>query len=172
MTEKKQVIDAMGVILTRRLQFFHTQECSNGTSVTPLSFREYLKFYSRTAGLVVAMCAGTFIPSAEACASWIPLLVALMLFLASLDLHVGPNSFRGNVWRVLGANLVIAFAGFFVLLPVDRTLALVAFLTGVTPTAISAPVIIGFLDGDVEYVVASVLITNLSWRSSFRLSSR
>jgi bile acid:Na+ symporter, BASS family len=128
--------------------------------LTP-SFREYLRFYSRTGGLVVAMCAGTFFPSADAGASWIPLLVALMLFLASLDLHVGPASFKGNVWRVLGANLGIAFGGFFVLLPFDRTLALVAFLTGVTPTAISAPVIIGFLEGDVEYVVASVLITNL-----------
>ena len=127
---------------------------------TPV-FREYLRYYSRTAGLVVAMCAGACIPSAESCAGLIPLLVAAMLFLSSLDLRVGPASFRGNVWRVLGANLVIAFAGFFLLLPADRTLALVAFLTGVTPTAISAPVIIGFLEGDVEYVVASVLITNL-----------
>jgi BASS family bile acid:Na+ symporter len=65
------------------------------------------------------------------------------------------------VWRVLAANLAIAFLGYFLFLPVDHDLALVAFLTGVTPTAISAPVIIDFLDGRVGYVVASVLITNL-----------
>ena len=123
--------------------------------------REYFRLYSRTAGLFVAMGAGVLSPGAHVGAYLIPWLVAVMLFLSSLDLPITPGSFRGSVWRVLAANLAIAFLGFFIFLPVDRNLALVAFLTGVTPTAVSAPVIIGFLDGRVEYVVASVLITNL-----------
>jgi BASS family bile acid:Na+ symporter len=127
---------------------------------TPAS-RQFLRLYSRTTGLFVAMCAGVFFPGAHLLSFLIPYLVAVMLFLASLDLSIGRNSFRGSVWRVLAANLAIAFLGYFLLIPVDRNLALVAFLTGVTPTAISAPVIIGFLEGRVEYVVASVLITNL-----------
>ncbi|HMK38467.1 MAG TPA: hypothetical protein VK569_03945 [Bacteroidota bacterium] len=127
---------------------------------TPAS-REYLRLYSRTAGLFIAMGAGALFPGAHGGAYLIPWLVAVMLFLSSLDLSLGPGSFRGNVWWILVANLAIAVAGFFMFLPVDRNLALVAFLTGVTPTAVSAPVIIGFLDGRVEYVVASVLITNL-----------
>jgi bile acid:Na+ symporter, BASS family len=127
---------------------------------TPAS-REILRVYSRTMGLFVAMGAGVFFPGVFVLASLIPWLVALMLFLSSLDLAVTPGSFRGTVWSVLGANIVIAFFAFFLLLPFDRTLAVTAFLTGITPTAISAPVIIGFLDGRVDYVVASVLITNL-----------
>ena len=123
--------------------------------------REHLRLFFRTAGLFLAMGAGAAVPGAQLLAPLIPYLVALMLFLASLELTIGPGSFRGSVWRVLAANLAIAFIGFFLLLPVSRTLALVAFLTGVTPTAISAPVIIEFLEGRVEFVVASVLITNL-----------
>jgi BASS family bile acid:Na+ symporter len=109
----------------------------------------------------MAMGAGVFFPEAHVLAFLIPLLVAVMMFLASLDLPIGPDSFRGSVWGVLAANLAIAFLGYFLFLPVDRDLALAAFLTGVTPTAISAPVIIDFLHGRVGYVVASVLITNL-----------
>ena len=127
---------------------------------TPTS-GQFLRLYSRTAGLFLAMGAGVLSPGAHLLAPLIPFLVALMMFLASLDLSIGPDSFRGSVWWVLAANLAVAFLGYFLFLPFDRDLALVAFLTGVTPTAISAPVIIGFLDGRVEYVVASVLITNL-----------
>jgi BASS family bile acid:Na+ symporter len=127
---------------------------------TPESGR-FLRLYSRTAGLFLAMGAGVFSPGAHLLAPLIPYLVALMMFLASLDLSIGPDAFRGSVWSVLAANLAVAFLGYFLFLPFDRDLALVAFLTGVTPTAISAPVIIGFLDGRVEFVVASVLITNL-----------
>ncbi len=125
------------------------------------AYREYLRFYSRTAGLLVAMGAGALVPGAHVLSGFIPVLVAAMLFLSSIDLRVGRGSFGKTVWRILAANLVIAFLAFFALLPVDRTLALAAFLTGVTPTAISAPVITGFLEGEVECVVASVLVTNL-----------
>ena len=120
-----------------------------------------LRLWSRTAGLFLAMCAGALCPGAYWLAPLIPYLVAVMLFLSSLDLSIGLEAFRGSVWRILAANLAIAFLGYFLLLPLDRNLALVAFLTGVTPTAISAPVITGFLEGRVEYVVASVLITNI-----------
>jgi BASS family bile acid:Na+ symporter len=122
---------------------------------------QYLRVYSRTAGLFLAMIAGVFSPGAHLLAPLIPFLVGAMMFLASLDLSIGPGSFRGSVWGVLAANLAIAFLGYFLLLPIDRDLALVAFITGVTPTAISAPVIIDFLEGRAGYVVASVLITNL-----------
>jgi BASS family bile acid:Na+ symporter len=41
-------------------------------------------------------------------------------------------------------------------------LALTAFLTAIAPTAIAAPVIIGFIQGEIEYVVTAVLVTNVS----------
>jgi BASS family bile acid:Na+ symporter len=40
-------------------------------------------------------------------------------------------------------------------------LALAAFITGIAPTAIAAPVIIGFIQGQVEYVLGAVLLSNV-----------
>ena len=42
------------------------------------------------------------------------------------------------------------------------TLALTAFMTAIAPTAIAAPVIMSFIRGHIEYVVAAVLVTNIS----------
>jgi predicted Na+-dependent transporter len=56
----------------------------------------------------------------------------------------------------------VAFSVYLLLVQFDLTLALSAFMTAIAPTAIAAPVIIGFIHREVEYVVAAVLITNLS----------
>jgi hypothetical protein len=85
-----------------------------------------------------------------------------MLFLAFLDIEFRPGSFhKGILWVVL-ANIVIAFAGYGILRPFSLDLALTAFITGIAPTAIAAPVIIGFLQGQVEFVAAAVLLGNLT----------
>ena len=121
-----------------------------------------IRYYVRTLGLFVAMGLGAIFTEARIFAPLIPWLVAGMLFLASLDLRIGPGALRTGVWKILAASVIIAFAGFALLAKIDRDLALAAFLTALTPTAISAPVIIEFLDGRVEYVVTSVLMTNVA----------
>src|SRR5512145_2793765 len=62
---------------------------------------------------------------------------------------------------ILLANISIAFIAYFLLVKFDQTLALAAFMTGITPTAISAPVFVGFLKRRVEYVVVVSLLTNI-----------
>ena len=52
--------------------------------------------------------------------------------------------------------------GYWVLSYFNTSLALAAFITGIAPTAITAPVIVGFIKGRVEYVLASVLLTNIA----------
>jgi BASS family bile acid:Na+ symporter len=85
-----------------------------------------------------------------------------MLFFAFLDIEFQPRSFQKGILWVLLANLTIAFLGYWVLSFFDSSLALAAFITGIAPTAISSPVIISFIEGNVAYVVGSVLLTNLS----------
>jgi BASS family bile acid:Na+ symporter len=63
---------------------------------------------------------------------------------------------------VLFANVVVAFVGYAVLAPFNLMLALAAFMTAIAPTAIAAPVIISFIQREVEYVVASVVLTNIA----------
>jgi BASS family bile acid:Na+ symporter len=127
----------------------------------PATLWQLGKVYGRTIAFILAIGAGILVPQAHTLAFLVPYLIALLLFFSFLDVSITPRSFERRVYSVLLANVGIAFAGYFVLAPVNGELALAAFFTGVSPTAISAPVIIGLLEGRVEYVVASVLLTNV-----------
>ena len=124
--------------------------------------RSSIRLYGKTFGLFIAMGLGGLFTEARVLSPLIPWFVAAMLFLASLDLRLGAGALRTGVWKILAAELILAILGYGALAAVDRDLALVAFLTALTPTAISAPVIIEFLGGRVEYVVTSVLLTNVA----------
>ena len=126
-----------------------------------LAARRIAAIYGKTAALILAIVAGISVPQAHGLVFLVPYFVATMLFLSFLDLHIGPHSFERGIWSVLAANVAIAFLGYFLLLPVSLDLALVAFFAGISPTAISAPAIIFLLRGRVDYVVASVIATNL-----------
>ena len=54
----------------------------------------------------------------------------------------------------------LAISGFIGFSPINSDLALVAGLLAITPTALAAPVVTSLLRGQVEFVTASVLITN------------
>lgn len=112
--------------------------------------------------LVLAMLAGGLVPQAHGLSSLIPYLLVVMLFFAFIDITVSRDVFNKSIVAVLVANLGIAFAAFVMLSRFDTDLAVAAFMTGITPTAAAAPVFVGFLGGRVDYVLASVLLTNVS----------
>jgi BASS family bile acid:Na+ symporter len=85
----------------------------------------------------------------------------VMLFFAFLGIEFKPGSFQTGALWILAANVAIAFIGYWLLSSIDLNLALVAFMTGIAPTAIAAPVIVGFIEGRVEYVVGILLLTNV-----------
>jgi BASS family bile acid:Na+ symporter len=58
--------------------------------------------------------------------------------------------------------VTVAFISYAVLARFNLMLALAAFMTAVAPTAIAAPVIISFIEREVEYVVTSVVLTNIA----------
>lgn len=116
----------------------------------------------KTAALMAAMAAGVFVPQAHALAFLIPYQLSAMLFLAFLGLEFHRRTLHWSLAAVLLANVSVAFLGYSLLRGADHTLALAAFMTGISPTAITAPVIAGFLGRRVEYLVASLLLSNLS----------
>src|ERR1044071_9336665 len=104
---------------------------------------------------------GIAFPQFHALSAYIQYLLMIMLFFAFLDIDIQPGSFhRGVVWVVL-ANIGVAFSAYWILRPFELNLALAAFITGIAPTAIAAPVIINFIQGQVEYVVGAVLLSNV-----------
>ena len=120
------------------------------------------KSYGKVIVLLLVMVLGALLPQFHALSFLMQYLLMAMLFFAFLDFEFRPKMFeKGVVWVWL-ANLGIAFASYWLVSLFDLNLALAAFMTAIAPTAISAPVIISFIEGRVEYLVASVLLTNLS----------
>ncbi|CAG1000467.1 hypothetical protein ANAEL_02920 [Anaerolineales bacterium] len=122
----------------------------------------FLKTQGKGLSLLLTMAIGALVPQAHVFTFLIQYLLMVMLFFAFLDLDFKPRSFQKSVLWVLIANVTVAFVSYFVMKAFDLTLALAAFMTAIAPTAIAAPVIIGFIERDVEYAVTSVILTNIA----------
>jgi BASS family bile acid:Na+ symporter len=112
--------------------------------------------------LLFSMMVGALFPQMHVFSFLIQYLLMVMLFFAFLDIEFHPRSFQKSVLWVLLANVVVAFVAYRLLVPFNLMLALAAFMTAIAPTAIAAPVIISFLQRQVEYVVAAVVLTNIA----------
>jgi BASS family bile acid:Na+ symporter len=123
--------------------------------------KSLLTSYSKVWGLLAMIVLGALLPQYHTLSAYLQYLLMAMLFFAFLDIDFRPQSFqKGVIWVVL-ANIAVAFFAYWILRPINLSLALAGFLTGIAPTAIAAPVIISFIQGQVEYVVGAVLLSNV-----------
>lgn len=121
-----------------------------------------VKKYGRTLALLTAIIAGIVFPQAHMFSNLIQYFVFGMLFLSFVGLQFERGALRFSLLGVLLANICVAVLAFFLLTKVNNTLALAAFMTAITPTAIATPVVIGLLERRVAYVVAAVLLNNVA----------
>jgi len=124
--------------------------------------KSFLKIYSKVFGLLVTMLIGAFLPQFHGFTFLMQYLIMAMLFFAFLDIEFKPQMFQKSVFWILLANVAVAFISYELLRSFDMMLALTAFMTAIAPTATAAPVLISFIQGKVEYVVAAVLLTNVA----------
>lgn len=118
--------------------------------------------FARTFAILSAITLGALLPQAHVLAWAIRWLVMAMLFLVFLQTKPTRSAITRSHLGLLAANIGIGFAGWGAgWLIGGRDIALAGFFCGITPTAIAAPVIISFLHGRVEYVVAAFLLTNV-----------
>ena len=116
----------------------------------------------RTVALVAGMVLGALLPQAYAAAGAIRWLVMGMLFLVFLQTRLSRQAIHRSHVVLLAANLAMGFAAWGLgWLVGGREVALAAFFAGIAPTATAAPVVVSFLRGRVEYVIAAFLLTNL-----------
>ena len=120
------------------------------------------KIYGKVFGLLATMALGALSPQAHALSFLIQYLLMAMLFFAFLDIKFRLETFHTSVLRVLLANVAVGFLSYALLISFNNTFALSAFMTAIAPTAIAAPVIMSFIKGRIDYMVAAVLVTNLS----------
>jgi BASS family bile acid:Na+ symporter len=130
--------------------------------LTISQIQSFLKIYGKVFSLLATMLVGALFPQVHVLSFLIQYLLMGMLFFAFLDIEFKPEKFQKSVIWVLLANIMVAFLSYAVLASFDMTLALTAFMTAIAPTAIAAPVIIGFIHGEIEYVVTAVLFTNIA----------
>ncbi|MBE9045696.1 hypothetical protein IQ255_14990 [Pleurocapsales cyanobacterium LEGE 10410] len=107
---------------------------------------------------IVAILLGIIISQAHIYAFAIKYLLMLMLFFPFLKISI--KTFYPHALWIVVANLVIAIAVYLIILPFNSELAFLCLITAITPTATAAPAVMDFLQGNVEYVASSVLLTN------------
>ena len=122
-----------------------------------------LKTLIRPGFILLAFGAGYAFDNAHVFNWLIRWLLIAMLYLACLQLKPSQLAIHSSHWKILAANVLIALIPWALILGLGgrRDLALLAFFTGITPTATAAPVIIAFLNGRVGYVVTAFVITNI-----------
>ena len=124
--------------------------------------QSFLQIYGKVFGLLATMMLGALFPQMHAFSYLIQYLLMAMLFFAFLDIKFKLETFQASVLWILLANVAVGFLSYALLISFDSTFALTAFMTAIAPTAIAAPVIMSFIKGRIEYVVAAVLVTNIS----------
>ena len=118
--------------------------------------------FSRTASILTAIFLGALIPQAHVFTWTVRWLIIGQLFTVFLQTHVSRSSLRRSHFVLLAVNLVMGFVAWGLGgLAGGREVALAAFFAGITPTASAAPVIMSFLHGQVAYVVAAFVLTNV-----------
>ncbi len=123
--------------------------------------KNWLTSNGKVVSLLVTMLIGISFPQAYVLTFLVQYLLMVMLFFSFFDLQIDHSSFRTGAIKVLIANLVTGFGWYFLFLLVNHELAMTAFITAIAPTAISSTVIIGFIRGRVDFMVAAVLLTNI-----------
>lgn len=127
-----------------------------------ISLRNFLRIYGKVLALLLTMVAGSLLPQFHTFSGLVQYLLMGMLFFAFIDIEIHPGSFPKSLLWILAANMAVAFLAYWIVSFFQPTLALAAFITAIAPTAITSPVIISMIKGKVEYVIGSVLLTNLS----------
>ena len=116
----------------------------------------------RPAMIFLPLGLGLFFPQAVNLNFLIRYLLMAMLFMVFLKLNLKDLKFRISHGILLAVNLAVGIAAYWLTRTLTRneTLAQAAFFTGITPTAAAASVVMGFLRGNVGYVITSFLVTN------------
>jgi BASS family bile acid:Na+ symporter len=118
--------------------------------------------FPRTAAIIAAIVFGAILPQAHAAVGAIRWIIIGMLFVVFLQTRVSRDALHRSHGVLLATNLAMGFVAWGIgWLVGGRDVALAGFFTGIAPTAAAATVIIGFLHGQVAYVVAAFVLTNV-----------
>ena len=111
-------------------------------------------------GILAAIGIGLLIPAAEQLGFLIRYCLMAMLFFSFLEVRFSCQLLQRAHLVVVVLNLALPLLLFALLRPFNLHVALAVFAIAAAPTAAVAPVMAGYLKGDVSFVTAAVLITS------------
>lgn len=116
----------------------------------------------RTGGIIASFIVGYCLPGLHLFEGMIRWLIVTMLFITFLKVRFDRLRVRWQHIALIAANLAIALSAWQILVRAGYPLlGVMAFFVGITPTATAAPVIMGFLKGNVEFMVTSLITSTL-----------
>lgn len=108
-----------------------------------------------------AIAFGVLMPQGHQYAFLIRYFIMLILFCSLLDLKVSAKSaLNPRLGTIIAMMMAIAGISAWISNWFNTELALAAFMIAMAPTAAAAPVMTRFLEGRVDYVMSSVVVTN------------
>jgi len=117
----------------------------------------------RVIGLIGAFTAGSLFPQLSTFAWLIKFGLMFMLFSVYLRIEPSLRMFHRSQPLAIVFGVLLACGAWIGLTAAGLPeLAKVAFFTAITPTATAAPVIAGFIGGNITYMVTMFLLSNLS----------
>lgn len=118
--------------------------------------------FTRTGTILIAIVLGVLLPQMHVFVWLVRWLIIGQLFLVFLQTRMSRSSLRRSHFILLAVNVAMGFAAWQLgRLVGGWDVGQAAFFGGITPTASAAPVIMSFLHGRVEYVIASFVLTNV-----------
>lgn len=116
----------------------------------------------RSLGLFLAILFGLFFQEGYRYTFLIKYIVIAVSFLAFVNVKIDRNLFlKPQIFLITLTAIALSLFLFALINLYNFDLALVAFMLAISPTAMAAPVITTFLNGRVDYVISSTLVTNI-----------
>ena len=130
-----------------------------------------MKSLLRSTGLILAFIAGFLFPQFHVFSWLIPHFLRLMIFMVFIECHFEKIRVRRSHLLILSVNLLLGTGLCFLFRQAGwETLAETSYFLGIAPTAASAPAIMSFLGGSVEYVITSFILTTFCIAANFPIT--
>jgi bile acid:Na+ symporter, BASS family len=111
--------------------------------------------------LLISIICGILFPYGQDYTFLIRYFLMVLLFFTFLDVKVEKEIITKRHFIILFVPVAASLIVYSIINPIDAEAAQAAFITAIGPTAIAAPVIIGFKKGKVEFVAVSLLLNNV-----------
>jgi len=111
--------------------------------------------------LFLAIIIGFVFPQIHVLSFIIKYLLMIMLFSAFLSIEINKSLLNIKLPILFISNILFAFVAYYCISYFHRELALIVFISIIGPSATASPAIISLLKGNLQFITAQVLLSNI-----------